>query len=267
MPSRRRTNAQRGFITFPVDSAEFVSSREGGMFVRLVVEYPEGAIPGSPSIRVALDETYQGEDGKPPIAGLDAAAWAALEGQKLLDALNRDSQTYADAVTRHFPYQNERHQKGWSGSPSLVDDDDYLGSYLAAVSLPAGIDASALDPIMDKLGILYHGFEHGRLGVVSDQQVLVVEHAEKYEYDWPLCVGGSCLVIRPAANPNSSPHLSVPYAAVILLGTTGWSGYSNDQGYWIAGRDDLTTEGRELVAGLEALYPGHAVRLTTWLDT
>ena len=61
---------------------------------------------------------------------------------------------------------------------------------------------------------------------------------------------------------------SVTCLATLVLGSTGWAGYSEEtRDYWKCGEDDLTDEGKELIAGLRRLYPGRPVVLTTWLDT
>jgi hypothetical protein len=61
--------------------------------------------------------------------------------------------------------------------------------------------------------------------------------------------------------------LSIGYYAAILVGSTGWSGYSDEYGYWICKLEDLTEEGRELVDMIQHLYPKGKIVLQTWLDT
>lgn len=276
MPSRRRSKSQRGFVAFPVDSNEFVSTNEGGLFVRLVVEYPPDFAPSTPSIRVVLDETFQGDDQDPLREGSynglpDSEVWAAVE---------RNDRLHQQAMVRQFPNFGDIHDFTGRSSPDgkayraavhrpLTGKDEDLGQYLAALSLPDGPYVPAAEAVIDQLGVLYRGFEHTRLGVPGSADIMVVEHAQIYEYDWPTCSGGSCVVVRRPDDPNRSPYLSVPYAAVILLGSTGWSGYSEQAGaYWIATyAEGLTDEGRRLYDDLAALYPAHQIRLTTWLDT
>lgn len=60
---------------------------------------------------------------------------------------------------------------------------------------------------------------------------------------------------------------SRPYRASIILGSTGWSGYSETTGNWHATFDDLTPEGQSLYRMLQALNPGCPVHLLTFLDT
>lgn len=248
--------------------------------MRLLVEYPEGAIPGTPSIRVVLDESFVGDD----LDTVPEENYDELEGQDILDAMARNQARYEASLDRQFPYQGDISRAfealSAGGIPTraseiqgevfhrpLADEDEYLGRYLAAVSFPNGTDSPAAKAILDGLGSLYSGFEHNRLGVSSSADVVVVEHATVYDYDWPMCCGGSCVVIRRPDNPYHAPHLSVPYVAVILLGSTGWSGFSQITGHWLATRESLTDEGKALYVALEALYPGHTLRLTTWLDT
>lgn len=276
MPFRRGSKAQRGFVAFPVDSQEYLSSREGGLFVRLVVEYPPEAIPSIPSIRVAMDETFVGDD----LEGGFEESYGDLEGQELLAAMDRDQARYEAALSRQFPYQGDL-RSPWSGRSTssqekpdggwrepLVSEDEYLGHYLAALSGPAGLGSPAAKEVLAAFRSLYPGFACTRLGVPGDAEVLVVEHAPIYDCDWPVCFGGGTIVVRRPDNPQRAPLLSVPYAAVVLLGSTRWSGYSQTAGaYWCATRDRLTDQGRALYGALEALYPGHRLRLTTWLDT
>ena len=71
---------------------------------------------------------------------------------------------------------------------------------------------------------------------------------------------------NPREEHCATDYLSVPCLAVITLGSTGWSG-DNDDGYWQCGEDDLTEDGRAILATLRTLYPDHPPVLTTWLDT
>ncbi len=62
--------------------------------------------------------------------------------------------------------------------------------------------------------------------------------------------------------------LSRPYLASIVLGSTGWSGWSDTEGRsWMCRFDDLTDEGKALYRQIEALYPGCELHLLTFLDT
>lgn len=66
---------------------------------------------------------------------------------------------------------------------------------------------------------------------------------------------------------DADAHLSRNYRASIVLGTTGWSGYSDEKGYWHATYNDLTAEGKSLYRLMEQLNPGCAIHLLTFLDT
>ena len=69
-------------------------------------------------------------------------------------------------------------------------------------------------------------------------------------------------------NDTGLEYLSRPCLATLTIGSTGWSGFDNEAGEtWICTEDDLTVEGRELLASLRKLYEGCEVVLTTWLDT
>lgn len=61
--------------------------------------------------------------------------------------------------------------------------------------------------------------------------------------------------------------ISIPYLAVTTLGSTGWSGFSQSQGYWLCQYEDLTPEGKALYDSFKTGYPGTKVVLQTWLDT
>ena len=62
-------------------------------------------------------------------------------------------------------------------------------------------------------------------------------------------------------------YVSRGYLAALVLANTGWSGYSDETGYWCCTYDDLTAEGKALYASLQALYPGCQLHLLTFLDT
>lgn len=66
---------------------------------------------------------------------------------------------------------------------------------------------------------------------------------------------------------GSLQYLSRDYLAVIVLGTTGWSGCHAIEGYWTCKRSDLTPEGLALYDQLQALYPAGRLHLLTFLDT
>lgn len=59
---------------------------------------------------------------------------------------------------------------------------------------------------------------------------------------------------------------SLPYLAVINLGSTGWTGV-NEEGMFTCSFSDLTEAGTELCESLKKLYPGCELYLLTWLDT
>lgn len=59
-----------------------------------------------------------------------------------------------------------------------------------------------------------------------------------------------------------------PALAVLVLGTTGWSGWDEAAGrYWQCAFDDLSPEGQALYRQLQALYPQARLHLLTFLDT
>jgi hypothetical protein len=63
-------------------------------------------------------------------------------------------------------------------------------------------------------------------------------------------------------------YLSRGYLAVIVMGTTGWSGWNESEGrYWQCEFDDLSDDGKALYRQIEKLYPGCELHLLTFLDT
>ena len=61
--------------------------------------------------------------------------------------------------------------------------------------------------------------------------------------------------------------MSRDYLCVMVLGSTGWSGWSETRGYWTCTFEDLTEEGKALYQQVEKLYPGCDLHLLTFLDT
>lgn len=62
--------------------------------------------------------------------------------------------------------------------------------------------------------------------------------------------------------------LSEPVPAVLTVGSTGWSGWSDTRKeYFTCRYEDLTDEGKALYQLMVKLYPHCDVVLQTWLDT
>lgn len=73
---------------------------------------------------------------------------------------------------------------------------------------------------------------------------------------------------EPTDNHLIEKYLSVPYLACLTLGSTQWTGYDDRAlDYWHCTEQDLTDEGRALVATLRRLYEGCETRIQTWLVT
>lgn len=167
----RRSSEVRGWVKFPTSSEEFVNSKEGGMFVRLVV------IPNSWDVlscaggycHVLYDESYIRDDSR-----------VRHEGEIPETMEGWDAYQKADTEYQKFHFPN-------------LDGD--LGKYI-------------------------------------DQ------------------------------------YLSTAYLATMVLGSTGWSGFSQTRGYWYCTYEDLTDEGKALYDKIQSLYEGTGVLyLQTWLDT
>lgn len=61
-------------------------------------------------------------------------------------------------------------------------------------------------------------------------------------------------------------YLSQEALSIVTIGTTGWSGYSDENGYWSCGFNDLTLQGKELYSLLWRLH-GIKPHILTFLDT
>src|SRR3990172_11790575 len=65
MSSGRRTKQVKGCVDFPVNSKEFISSGEGGMFVQLVVlphSHADHVCCGGASTSIVMTESFLGDD-------------------------------------------------------------------------------------------------------------------------------------------------------------------------------------------------------------
>lgn len=63
-------------------------------------------------------------------------------------------------------------------------------------------------------------------------------------------------------------YLSRPYLAILIMASTGWSGWHKVKDrYWQCQFDDLTDEGKALYRQIESLYQGCDLHLLTFLDT
>jgi len=118
-------------------------------------------------------------------------------------------------------------------------------------------------------------------------QLVVMDESKE---GWHMCCGGGCYVMHGEALTGMTGRhrpdrhfpklrdkdvddlyeqfMSIPYLACVDLGSTGWSGYSDQNGeYWKCGYPDLTNVGQELYNLMQKLYPEGTVYLLTWLDT
>jgi len=67
---------------------------------------------------------------------------------------------------------------------------------------------------------------------------------------------------------NRDRYTSMPYLAVINMGSTGWSGHSDKENYWVCRYKNLTKAGKSVYNTVQRMYSGYGkVYLTTWLDT
>lgn len=73
------------------------------------------------------------------------------------------------------------------------------------------------------------------------------------------------------ADPQANGHdrfMSRDYLAVLVLGTTGWSGWHvEEERSWNCQFDDLNEEGKSLYRQMQTLYEGCEIHLLTFLDS
>jgi hypothetical protein len=62
-------------------------------------------------------------------------------------------------------------------------------------------------------------------------------------------------------------NLSRPYRAVVVMGSTGWTGTEESGRCWYANVHSLTPEGKALYDSVQKLNPGCTLHLLTFLDT
>ena len=175
----RRTNEIVGFVNFPIDSEEYRNTKEGGMFIRLVVADTGPSAWSACSAghqTVLYDESLLGDDVHPdkPIYGPSPT----------VEEINAYHSTGSPTEEFHFPYLHAKRER----------------------------TARQI---------------YGSMG----------------------------------------RYMSIPYLAALTLGSTGWSGYSDKDGYWRCTYEDLTEEGKALYNSIKALYGDNPLYLQTWLDT
>ena len=114
----------------------------------------------------------------------------------------------------------------------------------------------------------------------------VVAERDDKKRPWMVCCGGyqSVIMDETLLHCDERAHfpdiekrdleaiyrfLSINYLAIVTLGSTGWSGWSDEnERYFECTEEDLTSEGRALLGNLRALYGDRGeVILQTWLDT
>lgn len=170
----RRSLEVRGNVNFPVYSTRYISSNEGGLFVRLVVEDPNYSfmVCSGGYNPINMDESFIGDDQL-------CVCEFCRTGEYTMTC--RDCVKFSDT----FP--------NWDLPQDKEEQSDYLKS------------------------------------------------------------------IR---------YYSIPYIAVVTLGSTGWSGYDNEgSGMWICTYEDLTDSGKALYDSMALAYPDSKLVLQTWLDT
>lgn len=63
-------------------------------------------------------------------------------------------------------------------------------------------------------------------------------------------------------------NIMCPALSVTVIGSTGWSGWHEEEGkYWHCTYDDLTEDGKNLFESIRKLYPNNPIHLLTFLDT
>lgn len=138
--SRRRTSAMAGCVRFPVEDPRFRSTREGGMFVKLVVvddrdyQKSDWNICCGALVQDSLTESFIGDD-QAPTPRLDIDPTAPPE--TLLAAMKAHDTAHREWEARHYP--------------NLRDDDDarrensrpYVAAMLLGITGWSGFDEEA----------------------------------------------------------------------------------------------------------------------------
>lgn len=95
--------------------------------------------------------------------------------------------------------------------------------------------------------------------VIYDESFVGTDKEERYHFP---------RLNRQFKSDDPYKYTSIPYLAILTIGSTGWSGWNEEHGYyWKCAEEDLTEKGKELLEALKALYPGCRIDLQTWLDT
>lgn len=68
-------------------------------------------------------------------------------------------------------------------------------------------------------------------------------------------------------NCIGDPDMSVGCMAVLTLGSTNWSGFKENDGYWLCRYADLSDFGKQIYDSMQQAYPEAKLTLQTWLDT
>ena len=176
----RRSTEKNGWVNFPVDHPDWKNTKEGGMFVKLVV---------------CDDRDFDDQFGV--CCGVNV--W--------------------DRVTEQL----------------IADDQRPMPEYT--------------------LGLEHYASEEEFIQAFEEE---VRKKREWEEYHFPYI---------NEKNSSDLSYTSRPYLASIVMGSTGWSGYSDGVGLWHCTYNDLTEEGKTLYNTLQKLYDGCTIHLLTFLDT
>jgi hypothetical protein len=214
----RRTKDVSGYVDFPVNDKSFNNTKEGGMFVVLVVENDSkkrfAECCGVPNISIWWNESYLRDDNREPPKPISD------EEEVTVDTWNQKEQAIQQYDEFHFPnlYRKE------------PEEDKELDSMQITFNKWITLDAGSRE-------------------------------LQKYSLD---------LVnqLRYWKHQNPLKYVSKEFVSAITLGTTGWTGWDiANRKYWHCTYDSLTEKGKNLYNTIKDLYPGHTVRLMTWLDT
>ena len=153
--------------------------------------------------------------------------------------------------------RREKHVSGWVRFPT--DDPAWRfsaeGGMFVRVMVVDGRDHKANQCWMECCG--------GPVTVTMDETPQMPGEIEKRLWPRMFDANGD-----PREEAIASDFESVGCLAALVIGSTGWAGWSEEKGeYWQCTEDDLTPKGRKLIEALRALYPGRELILTTWLDT
>lgn len=269
---KRGQKEQRGFVHFPIDNPRYSNTGEGGMFVRLVViPVEEDRFPDNPdkywmlccggTQSIQRDECFIGDDQyRSPSAKLVRKSPSSGTETTYFRVRLKDGTTHwayqVDGVDGPIVHVQKRPGDGSLLGWHPLQDVEILRKPELRDDMTDEQRSALLDPLspgeVSDLIALKHAFEVAMLGEI--------DHFPRMDDAYP---EGDVM------DDRWLQYASIPYLAVITLGSTSWTGYDEHlQRTWVCQIGDLTPEGKLLYQSMLALYGDRGrLVLQTWLDT